>query len=301
MQKQRFTAALLSTLLIIAVAGTLFVNFVAANFVPPPHAPPLKITVQLPENKVYTENSIPVAFTIQRSYQVTTETFRGSFYMEGEPRMCTYFLDGKETTFWPSRVSADSDSYSYKATLSGLSEGSHILGILVEYDYVFTLPYGTDISPTSGSSGAVFTVNAAAPRVSVLSLKPSKTYNVTTLPLDFSVSEPTAWLGYSLDGETAIAITGNTTLTHLSEGTHTIVVQAEDTAGSTGSSAPVAFKVETQPQETPPELQPSNPEPSETLLPSELFPATWVIAAVVIAAVALVGAGLLVYFKKRRG
>jgi len=105
--------------------------------------------------------------------------------------------------------------------------------------------------------------------------------------LNFSVSEPASWLGYSLDGEAAVTITRNTTLYGISDGTHTITVQAEDTTGSTGASKPITFKVETQQA-----AQPTQPQ-------SAPFPTTW-IASSMVASAAAVSAGLLFYFKKRK-
>lgn len=285
-KRRILTAALLSTLLITALADVLFFDLAEAALPLIPDSI-IVITIQLPENKVYTENSIPVAFTIQRSY--------AGWYMTGQPDSYAYFLDGKEIIFKPSKVSADSDYYVCKVTLSGLSEGSHWLFILVSYTYQgYYFQFPSLISHAGFSDVIAFKVNAATPRVSVLSPKPAKTYNTTTLPLDFTVSEPADWLGYSLDGEAPVTITGNTTLYDLSNGTHIIVVHAEDTAGSTGASTPITFKVKTQ------DTQPQQTEPSETEpQPSEPFP-TWIVATTVIGLIAVVGAALLVYFGKIR-
>ena len=64
--KRAFRAVLVVALLVSAVVGALFVNLAEANFMPPDAPPPI-VTVQLPENKVYTENSISVAFTVEMS------------------------------------------------------------------------------------------------------------------------------------------------------------------------------------------------------------------------------------------
>jgi len=201
--------------------------------------------------------------------------------MTGQPDSYTYLLDGKEIFFKPSKVSADSDYYVCEATLSGLSEGSHWLFILVFYSYLLGK---SEISHAGFSDVVVFKVDAAAPRVSVLSPRPARTYNTTTLPLDFIVSEPASWLGYSLDGEAPVTITGNTTLSDLSNGTHTIVVHAEDTAGSIGASTPITFKVETQAA-----TQPTKPQ-------SEPFPTV----LIAVAAIMVIACMLLLYFKKRK-
>lgn len=70
------------------------------------------------------------------------------------------------------------------------------------------------------------------------------TYSTNFVPLIFSVDEPTSWIGYSLDGGINTTITGNTTLTSLSEATHNVVVYANDTAGNMGKSNVVSFNIQ---------------------------------------------------------
>jgi len=77
---------------------------------------------------------------------------------------------------------------------------------------------------------------------------------------------------YSLDGQSNVTISGNTTIAGLSWGAHSLVIYGEDTDGNTGSSMTVHFDV--------------------------FFPITWIIIAITISTV--VGMGLLVYFKKRK-
>jgi hypothetical protein len=268
---------LVVALLSSAVVGALFVNLGEANFMPPDAPPPI-VTVQLPENKVYTENSIPVAFTVEMS--PCGPNVIGDF---------TYTLDGATRTLLNTEVSGGPQVYSCKSALSGLSEGTHSLGIAVSGAYYGVMLYGVHyyVDVSGGSDMVVFIVNTAEPRVSVLSPKPSKTYNATALSLDFTVSEPTASLSYSLDGRASVAVAGNTTLSGLSSGTHTIVVQAEDLAGSVGSSSPVTFTVETQGPG-----QPGGSQPAP-------FPTTLVAVAIIASAI-IVSFGLLAYFVKFR-
>jgi PKD repeat protein len=51
-------------------------------------------------------------------------------------------------------------------------------------------------------------------------------------------------MGYSLDGQVNTTITGNTTLTSLSEATHNVVVYANDTSGNMGKSNMVSFNIQ---------------------------------------------------------
>jgi len=84
------------------------------------------------------------------------------------------------------------------------------------------------------------------PAIAVLSPE-NKTYNVNNISLTFTVDEPISWVSYSLDGQANVTIAGNTTLTSLPDGSHNIVVYANDTYGIKGSSSAVSFLVDTIP------------------------------------------------------
>jgi LPXTG-motif cell wall-anchored protein len=71
-----------------------------------------------------------------------------------------------------------------------------------------------------------------------------------------------------------VSIGGNTTLSGLSNGAHSVTAYAQDAAGNIGASETISFSVETT------------------------FSTTLVIASM--ASVAVIGLGLLVYFKKRK-
>jgi len=82
------------------------------------------------------------------------------------------------------------------------------------------------------------------PTISIISPE-NKTYAVTTVPLTFTASEPTFWIGYSLDGQANVTVSGNTTILGLSDGVHTITVYANDTDGNIGSSDTIYFAIDT--------------------------------------------------------
>ena len=83
-------------------------------------------------------------------------------------------------------------------------------------------------------------------------------------------------MGYSIDHQANETILGNTTLTGLSYGSHSLTLYANGSFGNTGASQTIYFDSQ----------------------PPELFP-TVPIAAVSVAVV-LVVAGLLVYHKKHK-
>jgi hypothetical protein len=73
------------------------------------------------------------------------------------------------------------------------------------------------------------------------------TYSSSDVPLVFTLSEPASWTGCSLDGQENVTVSGNTTLTSLSDGAHNVVVYANDTLGNMGSSNAADFSVDTTP------------------------------------------------------
>lgn len=85
-------------------------------------------------------------------------------------------------------------------------------------------------------------MDTAPPAISVLSPE-NKTYTTPSILLTFTVDEPTSWIGYSLDDQPNVTITGNTTLTGLSGGSHNITVYANDTTGNMGASDTVHFTI----------------------------------------------------------
>ena len=80
------------------------------------------------------------------------------------------------------------------------------------------------------------------PTINIIS-PANATYDTTSVPLIFTVSEATSWIGYSLDGAANVTVTANTTLTSLSYGSHTIVIYANDTMGNMGISNAVYFVI----------------------------------------------------------
>jgi N-acetylneuraminic acid mutarotase len=121
-----------------------------------------------------------------------------------------------------------------------------------------------------------FGYGTVPPAVAVVSPE-NETYTSGNVSLAFTVNKLSAWMGYSLDGQDNVTISGNTTITDLSNGLHNVTVYARDEFGNVGASATLTFHVKV-------------PEP---------FPILFVVAASVTTAV-VVGLGLLVYFKKRK-
>ncbi len=62
--------------------------------------------------------------------------------------------------------------------------------------------------------------------------------------LDFVINKQAFWMGYSLDKQTNVTVTGNDTITGLAEGMHNITVYAKDENCNIGASETIIFAVE---------------------------------------------------------
>ncbi len=69
------------------------------------------------------------------------------------------------------------------------------------------------------------------------------TYEVSTIPLIFTVDERIHWTGYSLNNIRNVTISGNTTLRDLTDGSHSIIAYTNDTSGNMGCSEKLHFTV----------------------------------------------------------
>jgi parallel beta-helix repeat protein len=108
----------------------------------------------------------------------------------------------------------------------------------------------------------------------------NKTYSENSVTLTVDVNDETSVVGYSLDGEETITISGTTTLSNLYEGSHELTVFAKNTEGQE-SSQTVYFTVSDGDSQTP--INDGHPEDLDLIL------------IVAIAAIAVVAVSLL-YF-----
>ena len=74
-------------------------------------------------------------------------------------------------------------------------------------------------------------------------LPEKQTYNSTNVSLVFTVNKPVNWTGYSLDGQDNVTVTGNATLSELSNGLHNVTVYARDELENTGASETIYFTI----------------------------------------------------------
>ncbi|MGB9854631.1 MAG: NosD domain-containing protein [Candidatus Bathyarchaeales archaeon] len=137
--------------------------------------------------------------------------------------------DSKEGNYWSDFVK----KYPYAKEIddSGIWDTPYIISENNQDSYPLVNPVNITTFP-----------DAVPPTVSIISPE-NKTYTVNNVSLTFTVSELVSWIGYSLDGQANVTITGNTTLVGLSNGSHTLVVYARDFAGNTGASEKIYFTI----------------------------------------------------------
>jgi hypothetical protein len=153
------------------------------------------------------------------------------------------------------------------------------------YEHLFSLTLGGSVTPyATNEQYTPFGYGTIPPVVSVLSPENNKTYTVSNASLTLTVNRPVVWLGYSLDGQENVTITGNITITGLTSGLHNITVYAKDEFENMGASETVNFTIAKE---------------SEESFPMCLAVAVAIVVAAVVL-VAAVGVGLSVYLKKRK-
>ena len=140
-------------------------------------------------------------------------------------------LDGGAT------VAVDSVARNY--TFFGVSDGSHSVELRA-----------VDVAGHAVARGRVLTVDATDPEVFVTSPGNGAVIPSHSLIVRWIASDKTSGLDHvslSIDGGAAIVIPAMTTslsLTHLADGTHTVIFEAVDHAGNVGRSI-VTFRVDT--------------------------------------------------------
>jgi len=166
------------------------------------------ISIVSPQNTIYAVNQVPLTFTVN----VVTSWIG-------------YSLDDQANV-----------TVRGNTTLTELSDGTHSL-------QMYARPIDFSCKRNLGASSPVyFTIDTTPPSIAMVA-PTNKTYDTPDIQLAFTVSEASSWLGYSLDGQANVTITGNVTLTQLAAGAHSLMVYATDTVGHTGHSDVTQFHV----------------------------------------------------------
>jgi hypothetical protein len=124
-----------------------------------------------------------------------------------------------------------------------------------------------------------FSYGDVAPVAFICSPENNAQYNTSSVSLKFTLTKAAYVLKYSLDGKEKVSITGNTTITGLSNAAHSVTVYAYDKQGNMGTSETVSFTVNS-----------TAPSPSIWVL---------ILTGIIVTVVVVSCLGLLTFFRKR--
>ena len=197
--------------------------------------PPV-ITFESPENQVLNVSiaSFPITVKVGSSETAKQKQLIAVSYkydwQENYTSLYEYMPGTmNESTPFPSSLS----EFSTAINLTSIPEGNHTLIVRAQEGGVYIINKG-DVTYSYG-----FKNNASATLHFVVDLPPTikvsienKTYYSADLPLDVITDGNLTELSYSLDNQSNISLSGNTTLTGLKPGIHTLTLYASDQIGN---------------------------------------------------------------------
>ena len=230
----------------------------------PTRTPPT-ITIESPNNSTIYSNRSPLNFTVtynnDYATDVNTQWINWIGYKVDDKPVVTLQVDLAQGTYPFQRNTT--------LNLTEISQGQHKLEIIVNFYYTTTIGiYAYNFS----SSPVYFGIYTTPPTISFLSPE-NKTYNTATdLPLSVKVDRSVSWMGYSLDGQVNVTVTGNVTLPELPYGSHRVTLYANDTGSNMGASNVVYFSLSSPEPSIPPTLPSysthTSPTPSTSQQPT---------------------------------
>jgi hypothetical protein len=282
---KRAIAVLLVALMVSVLAGVLLVSLAAANpyyhggyVAPPGNVNPPVITIYSPQNNTaYVTKTVFLSFSVNvGSSPYSTWISRISYRRDLEVDSISVYEDS-EGNFYTRK-----NSMQICCSFQELTEGKHTVKIHATESGAFLVAaeFTTYLFTIDNYLTIDFFVHTIGPNVSVVSLENNRTYSAADIPLFFMVNEPLSKISYSLDGLANVTVSGNTTLTGLSSGQHSLLVHVWDNFGAVGLSETVSFTVE------------------PVTFPVESF-STISIAFVIVAPCAVVFFGLSAYLVRR--
>jgi hypothetical protein len=225
--------------------------------------------------------SSPSNLTYDSGWQMLYVNFKGLILGNVWFSM-NYSLDGKENETVPLKKHyfgsiiqghPEDNYWDASVELPILSNGSHYLTVFLEV--IWDTDYFSANRKVDNQT-VYFTVVSP-----IQLLMKNQTYNSTEIPLNFYMNDKVSQITYNLDNQANVTISGNTTLTSLTEGSHSISLYASDADGHWVNFDTATFTI----------IKPAS-DANSSVTPLLLT------ALIVIVAVAIVS---LVYFKKRKG
>jgi hypothetical protein len=224
MKRKAPTLTLMLALSISVVAGTGFVNLAKANYFPPPS---IEIFSPSPAPVVYSNASVSLDVRVNILPSEPDITYI-RYSLDGKANVTITNLTKEENVwYWTSTkgVIAQGTAFSAKASMDNLADDKHTLIVYAHY-----------ANGKQMSRSREFTVDTHykpyTPELVILSPQ-NQTYTTTEVPLIWACNEQKIMADYTLDLLSHIPLyayftlseheapPGNTTLTDLSNGTHT--------------------------------------------------------------------------------
>ena len=291
MKKTAITLLLVVTMILLGVKAT---EVVEANFYPFGGGPPTVVVISPHAAPyIYVTSHVDLSFYYNAQKNLT----QVAYFSYSLDKSANITLISKVTEF------SELNEHSVFMTIGNLANGNHTVTVYVHF---------TDETVRS-IADITFTVDTDFVPPEPFIISPlNQTYNTDEVPLIYTIDSKVFRSYYSLDtanyGFGIVEFTGNTTLTNLSEGSHTFRLSLETEPHSLQKCEyfflTVYFTVDSN-QSTPTPTPTASPEPvvtpyveADVQNRSQYLAAGGIMAitAVVLAA----GLGLLVYFIKRK-
>ncbi len=257
------TVILIKILLIMPMVGVSRAN---------PYGEWAHVDITSPQNGIYQNSTIPLQIWVY-----VPQWNKGISSIVS----INYNIDGKHNITLVGSLAgspAHEEDASASGKLANLAEGNHNI-----------IAYANLVDGRVIKSGCTFTVNTTfqCPEVTILSPLNQRTYTAKEVPLIYNIDGQVKYATYTLDNTSAVnarveGFVGNTTLSRLSEGQHTIYLS-------------VLTELNIYTQETANFTVLSNPKSGP-----ESFPITPFAAGVAAVAAVIGTAGLLFHNRKRR-
>jgi hypothetical protein len=190
--------------------------------------------------EIYQTTSVPIKVSVTTFEWVTGKKAVVNMY---------YSLDGGPNVSLSVNRIKDSTSYNGTGTLDKLTDGYHTVKV-----------FSIDTQGEALSASTVFLVNSTFRYPTILLSPMNITYYSKDIPLTYTIDSSKYKVFYQLDNLHTIQLTGNTTLSGLSEGQTTIKITASDENGLYSKQS-ASFTIDT-----------INPTPTPTLIPTPTIP-----------------------------
>ena len=180
------------------------------------------------------------------SYALDRYSYNGAFYQDvnvgGTNNTITGGSYDYETHTYFYELSQELHSTDIKHDIN-VKVGEHIL--IWPYVYIDGSAYSYENFGNLTIESQKFPYNT--PEITIQSPQlDSTTYN-RNVPVIFTVNLRTSWIGYSLDFQTNITVTGNFLMNLIADGTHSLVIYANSSFNKMGKSMLLNFTVNSQP------------------------------------------------------